>query len=241
MIRIITPFHNVESFIDRCIESVLSQTVQDWTWHLLDDASTDNYKICNDPRISLIRQLDRKYQATNYISMLKNPNFSPEDIIVSIDGDDWLPDPQVFERILAAYADGDIWITYGSFLCSNDQVLFESCPIEDPASIRQLSFKTAHLRTWKLWLWRLIKEEDFIGSDGLPLRCGGDLVWMFAMIEMAGTHSKWLKDINYIYNRSNPLSCFRVRTSEQIANGLWIRNLPSYKQLDDSRNYKFLN
>ena len=41
-----------------------------------------------------------------------------------------------------------------------------------------------------------------LGPDEKFLRCGGDTAWMLPMIEMAGNnHSKWLKEINYIYNQ----------------------------------------
>ena len=229
MIRIITPFYNVSQFINRCIESVQSQTIEEWTWHMLDDASTDLVEVF-DSRIYLDRQQEQKFQTANYVSMLKNPEFSPEDIVISIDADDWLPDQYVFDRILNAYSDGNTWITYGSFHCSNDEFLF-SGPLEDASQIRHLPWKTSHLRTWKLWLWRLIKEDDLLGPDGSFLRCAGDMAWMFPMIEMAGSHSKWLKDINYIYNRENPLSCNKIRKVEQIANAIWFRSKPSYKAL----------
>lgn len=61
-ISIIVPCYNVSSFIERLIESVLSQTYKDWELILVDDGSKDNtVEICNqfcnnDNRIRLLRQ-----------------------------------------------------------------------------------------------------------------------------------------------------------------------------------------
>ena len=237
-VRIITPFHNVESFVLRCIESVQTQTIVDWKWYMLDDCSRDNSFrtvcdfVCNDQRIYVETQSVQKFQVINYVSMLKNPQFSSEDIIISIDADDWLPDCHVFERILEAYADDKTWITYGSYICSNKELQIYGALEGVPSKIRKLPWKTSHLRTWKLWLWRLIKEESFLGPNNQPLRCAGDLAWMFPMMEMAGSlHSKWLKEINYIYNRSNPMSCSNIRREEQLVNNAWLRNQSPYERI----------
>lgn len=57
MISIIIPVYNTELYLQKCIESVISQNFQDWELILVDDGSTDNSgKICDeyaakDPRI----------------------------------------------------------------------------------------------------------------------------------------------------------------------------------------------
>ena len=151
--------------------------------------------------------------------------------MISLDADDWLPDPEVFARVMAAYADQDTWITYGSYVCSNGEMVFNA-PLKDAAEIRNVEWRTSHLRTWKLWLWNKIRPTDFLDRHGAPLRCAGDVAWMMAMIEMAGNlHSKWLPDCNYVYNRDNPESCGKIRRDEQFANAAWIRSLPRYSEV----------
>lgn len=41
MISIIVPVFNVDKYIDRCVQSIISQTYQDWELLLIDDGSTD--------------------------------------------------------------------------------------------------------------------------------------------------------------------------------------------------------
>ena len=62
VISIIIPVYNMEKYLDRCIESVISQTFKNWEVILIDDGSTDSSPgICEkysllDIRIKTIHQ-----------------------------------------------------------------------------------------------------------------------------------------------------------------------------------------
>jgi glycosyltransferase involved in cell wall biosynthesis len=223
--------------LDRCIQSLRSQKFSDWQCHVADDRSDDGSietlftSIRDDCRFKVSQNSERLFQLGTYQRILADVALADHDIIVSLDADDWLPDDGVLRRVRDAYADGNTWITYGSYKTSNDEWVFNK-PLDDAALVRQVPWRTSHLRTWKLGLWRKIDPQDLLGIDGQPLRCAGDLAWMFPMIEMAGNaHSKWLESINYVYNRDNPLSCGKIRREEQFANARFLRQKPPYPAL----------
>ena len=61
-LSVIVPIYNAENFLERCIDSLLAQTIEDFELILVNDGSTDSSKrICErykskDERIILINQ-----------------------------------------------------------------------------------------------------------------------------------------------------------------------------------------
>jgi glycosyltransferase involved in cell wall biosynthesis len=158
----------------------------------------------DDDRFVVVNNSKKKYQAGNYDFILRDTNLvSDEDIVVEVDGDDWLPDSNVLNRVVDYYSDGKTWITYGQFIYTSGNPGL-SAPV-DIANIRTARFTASHLRTWKVWLWNKIKPADLL-VDGQYAECSGDVYFMMPMLEMAGEeNSKFTGDINYVYNFENPI------------------------------------
>jgi glycosyltransferase involved in cell wall biosynthesis len=238
MLRLLVPFHNAAPWLPRCLESLRRQSLTAWHCYLADDLSDDGSDrvaqraFGGDSRFTLIRNNERLYQCGSYQQLLANPNFDPLDICVTVDADDYLPDSDVLRRVLEAYADERIWLTWGNYIRTDGEPGI-AAPLEEALEVRRVSWRTSHLRTWRLFLWNQIREEDFLGPDGLPLRVAGDLASMFPMIEMAGNrHIRFLESINYVCNRANPLSNFRLRAAEQLRNAAFLRSKPVYAPLE---------
>jgi len=59
---------------------------------------------------------------------------------------------------------------------------------------------------WKVFLWRVIHDDDLRSPSGDYWEAADDLAYMFPMLEMAtNSHAFYLDDINYVYNHDNPL------------------------------------
>jgi hypothetical protein len=127
------------------------------------------------------------------------------------------------------YKDSKIWMTSGSFRYSNGFQGF-STPPASFNNIRKQSFTLSHLRTWKSWLWKKIKEEDLKDSEGNYWSVAGDLAFMFPMFEMSGRfHYKHIPEITYVYNETNPLNDHKVNMPLVSSTVKTIRNKPEYK------------
>lgn len=91
-VSIIVPIYNAESYIDKCIQSMINQTLKDIEIILVDDGSTDrSVEISNkyaekDERIKIIKQKNKGVSsARNYgISIAKG------DFITFVDSDDFI-------------------------------------------------------------------------------------------------------------------------------------------------------
>ncbi len=90
-VSIVTPSHNSEIFISETIESVLSQTYQNWEMLITDDCSSDNTleTISNyakqDPRIKLFRL---KKNSGSGVARNNSINAAAGQVIAFLDADD---------------------------------------------------------------------------------------------------------------------------------------------------------
>lgn len=235
---IITTLYNAENYVEKCIFSLMSQTYKNFTCYITDDLSTDKSveivkkTIQGDDRFKLIVNTEKKYQPGNYDQVIRhNENITDDDIIVEVDGDDWLPDPKTLERISKVYEDKNVWIANGSFKYHDGRIGFSSKQ-ENFDNLRKSRFTASHIRTWRAFLWRKIEQSDLKDEHGVYWKVTGDLSFMYPMLEMSGEeHYRFMTDVNYIYNESNPLNDHKVDIMlvNEIANK--IRNKQKYKKL----------
>lgn len=68
MISIIIPVYNVEKYLAKCIDSILSQTFTDWELILIDDGSIDqsgkicDEYVCKDNRVRVVHKKMKEYR-----------------------------------------------------------------------------------------------------------------------------------------------------------------------------------
>ncbi len=87
---IIVPVFNVESYIEKCVDSVLKQTYSNFELILIDDGSTDNslavLQHYTDTRIQVIKQSNVGVSATRN----RGISIARGDFIYFLDSDDWI-------------------------------------------------------------------------------------------------------------------------------------------------------
>jgi glycosyltransferase involved in cell wall biosynthesis len=234
---ILTTTYNCEKYVEKSLLSIMSQNFKDFTCYITDDMSTDNTvdiiknTINGDSRFILIENQSKMYQAGNYDQVIRLREIPDNEICVEVDGDDWLPNSNVLTLVNEVYQDPNVWITSGSFRYHDGRPGFANPPTNF-INIRKQAFTLSHLRTWKSWLWKKIKEEDLRDDNGNRWEIACDLAFMFPMVEMAGEeHFKFVSSINYIYNDLNPLNEHKVDLPKVSSTANIIRNKPSYNKL----------
>jgi len=234
---ILTTSYNCEKFIEKSLLSIMSQKFKDFTCYITDDLSTDNTiniiknTIKHDSRFILIENKTKMYQPGNYDQVIRGLDIPDDEICVEVDGDDWLPNSNVFELINEVYKDENIWMTSGSFKYHDGRPGFANPPTNF-TNIRNQTFTLSHMRTWKSWLWKKIDVEDLKDSNGNYWGVAGDLSFMFPMVEMSGgEHFKFIPEVLYVYNESNPINDHKVNLNNVFDIAKKIRNKKIYKKL----------
>jgi len=130
---IITTCYNVEPYIQLNVYVNKFQTYDNALFVYVDDKSTDTthqtlLNISKDDSRFLVLQNDNNgsqgkayMYAVDYLT--KHSLINDEDIIVEVDGDDWLSSPFVLEYLNEIYKSSDVWMTHGQYQIYPDGVV----------------------------------------------------------------------------------------------------------------------
>lgn len=232
-ISIVSPFYNASSYIADCILSVASQDYENYTHHLIDDASTDDsFEIAKNTinslpenirkKFKLIKNGDNRGAVANQV--LTIVSCADDDIIMLLDGDDKLiNDNTIFQYYNSTY-DGSTEFTYGSMWSMVDSIPLIAQPYPEHIKVNKeyrkhlfaWNMPYTHLRTFKKYLINSVKMSKFQDEYGKWFRAGGDTAIFYNLIEQADPLKvKALPKIVYNYNDRNPLNDYKINGYEQ--------------------------
>ena len=241
LVVVIPSYHNAEWY-QRNLDSVFMQQYQNYRVIYIDDCSPDGTgnlveKYVKDQeqenRVTIIHNTKRRGALANHyraIHMCEN-----HEIVLCLDGDDWLKHKHVFERVNYAYKDPNVWLTYGQYEIYPTSELGHCRKL--PESIishhayRECMWVTSALRTFYAGLFKQIKLQDLL-LDGNFFQASGDLAFMYPMLEMANGKFRFIDDILYVYNCVTPYNDFKVRVLVQIFSSNVIRARKKYKAIN---------
>ena len=246
--EVIVPVYNAERFIGRCLESILSQDYPYFDVLVIDDCSDDltweyikYYKVC------ATRNKQRQGALANIV---KGIDLIGQNIIVTVDGDDYLADNKVLSYLNEVYSE-DVWMTYGSFLplsgkykntCQPFNKIMTPCKegwlVEKsttPDRYRKSGYwVTSHLRTFRKSLWNMIDDDDLRDEYGEYYKMAWDMAFMYPMIEMSSERTKYIEKVLYLYNDLNPLCDGTLNPSEQVRIGERIQTKREYARVNSN-------
>ena len=207
MIKFIVCVWNAEKYIKNCIRTLKSQQDTDFEVYLIDDVSTDSsvdiikQLIDSDDRFKLIVNKSKKFKLRNLDELIET--FDDEDIVIELDGDDFLLNSNVVGDIRKIYSDKKVWLTNGSFMYTNgDSGFSQKC---NPNTVRKDPFRFSHLRTWKTFLWKAIPKNYLRDDNGEYFKSAADVAYTFSLLELAGEENyRFLPELYYVYNAESP-------------------------------------
>lgn len=238
-IVVVIPSYNNSEWYQRNLDSVLSQNYSNFRVVYIDDASPDGtgklvkdylQKKDKERRTTLLQNIKRYGSLANIYKGIWL--CSPHEIVANLDGDDWFPHENVLSKLNEVYSDPDVWVTYGQFVYYPTGDPGWAAQVE-PEVIEQNAFRdhnwtTTALRTFYAGLFHKINIEDLLYQGGFfPM--AGDLAYMWPILEMAGTHSRFISDVLYVYNKVTPLNDEKIDRAAQIHYGLATRTKTRYQ------------
>ncbi|MCI0381703.1 MAG: glycosyltransferase family 2 protein [Chlamydiae bacterium] len=206
-------------FCERSIQSVLNQHYPHFRLVFIDDGSKDGTggvalevaKRFNklEQCIFLRENLEKGFVQSIYESLQK---CGDDEVVVIMTGRDLLSHDRVLDSLNKCYASKDVWITYGSHLIYphyKKEKSIKEIPEKIKAAGKFRQYFQDHFINWHFisGYAKIFKkiEERSLKKDGNYLMAGGIMAFFLPMMELANSHSLFLRDILYIYNRSESL------------------------------------
>lgn len=192
--------------------------------HLVDSINNDSqFIIHNNPNPGCFLNC---FMST-YEYLKQNNLVQPDDIIVEIDGDDWLLHPFVLQYLNQVYQDDNIWMTYGQYIhypsgeLGGHYYLQLDDYVDSTNSYRQHAFPYSHLKTYKAFLLDNITDADLIDPvTGKYFNAAADFALCMPLVEQAGKNRIFrVTEPVYVYNVSADLESEtnnRVELQKQI-------------------------
>lgn len=246
--KIVVPSFNSVDFIRKTLESIEMQDDKGYDVCIIDDGST----------IKLQREIitefckrngwkslfnDKNYGALySLVHGIKQLDCQDDDVIVVIDGDDWLAHKSVLKHLRKVYTENDVSLTWGQceLYPGGKTPTNYAQPIPEMVIqqklYRDIPFVFWHIGTFKYYLWRHIDDADLRDIDGEYFRIMKDKATLYPMLEMAGGKIRFIPETLYIYNVENPLNDYdNTRPDERIRVDTLIRERKRYPTLEMSK------
>ncbi len=243
---VVVPTFNNEKYWRKNIDSILNQSYKNFRIVIIDDASTDDTYHQIDAYMKTHPMRDHVILHHNPVNLGQTANtklaiyqYSKQDneVVVTVDGDDWLLHNDVLKQLNRYYANKEVWLTYGSQLSFRRDAAATyfgepmSREILEKGTVREHRFVASHLRTFYVGLFKQIKENDLLLNGENP-KVTGDQFFMIPMVEMAGVHAYFNPDVSYGYNMGGTLHDFIKVPEKQHAVEKIIRTWKRYPPLD---------
>ena len=241
-LKIIIPLYNAEKWLKKCIKSLKIQDYGHFECFLIDDMSQDDSfnvaaaAIGSDERFKLIKNKKKYYALENIARTIKEANCEDDDIIVLLDGDDWLASSYSLSTLVDNYEKEGCLLTYGSYVYNpTGQRGVE--PSRYPESVvkgnlfRRDTWRASHLRSFKFSLWKNLNQEDLKDEKGNYYTMAYDQAIMLPLLEMSGARARYIEETLYVYNKENPLNVDKIKQQQQFATAQEIRAKSPYKKL----------
>lgn len=227
-VSVIVPVYNVERYIDRCIQSVLSQTYTDFELILVNDGSLDtSYEKClsyaeKDSRVIVYSKSNGGSSSARNYGLAK----SKGKWILFLDADDWI-DPSTIEKYYNITQDKEVDLIYSDTYFAYDNCRFEAIPGIPYSQDKCVLIDNAIRSEWNNVGSLFVKRNIYIDNN-IHFIEGVRYCEDFYCFILLFLHSKkihYIKEPLYYYNQTNDLSIMHTFNISYIAGQLMVYDL----------------
>ncbi len=214
--RILIASYNNEDWVKLNLSSLLNQTYQNYEVYYIDDNSSDNtYRLAStiingDNRFTIVKNERNMGGTYNHLYYATHNLCDDDTIICLLDGDDWLYDITVLEKLNDFYNRNNVWMTYGGMVVQKDNQIVAANPQNSPysetvhklKSYRDDVWRASHFRTYRAFLWKSVDKSDmFELKSSTYYNHAGDLALQFPCLEICPVEKIGVVSFNtYVYN-----------------------------------------
>jgi glycosyltransferase involved in cell wall biosynthesis len=219
--------------IEKTLRSIFSQNYENYRLIYIDDASDDgSFDLARDEiyasdrltSTTLIQNEKRLGILANIVRAVQS--CQDEEIVVVLNGEDWLAHEWVLQRLNAYYADPDLWISLGQSIDFPSYQLIPIYEIKDQ-TFRAQPICISHLKSFYAGLFKKIRPSDFVYSGTFLPACA-ELAYMTPMLEMGKAHFYFVPEVLSVNNRQ---AIYKEEREVQLQCEKFIRSLDPYPAL----------
>lgn len=247
---------NSAKYISKCLDSILSQSDENWFCIVTDDNSDDGtaeivsrYASAHPEKIRANFNRDRAWKMKNFVTALDF--FHPSDIVVELDGDDYLCEQNFVFHIRRLHQKYDVVWTQHTVDTGNcpdwhsrqSTDLPEKWSRNHPPRERIWTHKyyPGHLRSFKKFYFDHI-DRQHLQHMGEWLKVTSDVAYYTPILEMAKPYKRYFYDhVCCVYCITDNNDTLFENHFQQMSNldrsylqseiGLYLKNLPAYSQM----------
>jgi len=236
---ILVPYYNCKDFILECVKSILSQKYTNYRVIFCDDLSDDGTSdlIPSNDKFKVRVSSSRLTALENLHNCLVEEDISDDDIVVILDGDDFLIDPNALSILDSLYNVYKPLLTYGQYIYPNGQIGHcRSYTRDEFANLRQLDWRASHLRTFKKVLYTELLKQDpealcHKDKDGHFYKMTYDISMFHPMMEIAGYDKIFFNQIPLYYYRIHQNNDHNINSELQRSIEVEIRTKKKFNQI----------
>ena len=218
LVSIIIPVYQAKEYLNKCIESIISQTYSEWEIILVDDGSTDGSDFICDEYANKNNRIKVIHKSNGGVSSARNAGIEASigDYIMFVDSDDYIA-PMLCED-LVKYADDAVDIVVSGFIEDygeksriNKLCDVEKCTVSQLKEKFDFYYSLAFLNSpcAKLYKGDVLKKIRF--RDDMLM--GEDFLFNLECYKSA-TNIKFVPIAGYYYNLSNSHSATKKYREE---------------------------